>query len=74
MVKEFEQQNEQDLAILLDPWLPRTKVTAEQREALEQVIRFAATVCLETCRHSGPPAPPGLDRARRPASARARPR
>jgi uncharacterized protein (DUF58 family) len=53
MVKEFEQQNEQDLAILLDPWLPRNKVTAEQREALEQVIRFAATVCLETCRRSG---------------------
>ena len=53
MVKEFEQQNEQDLAILLDPWLPRTKVTPEQREALEQAIRFAATVCLETCRHQG---------------------
>ena len=53
MVKEFEQQNEQDLAVLLDPWLPRTKVTAEQREALEQAIRFAATVCLETCRHQG---------------------
>jgi uncharacterized protein (DUF58 family) len=53
MVKEFEQQNEQDLAILLDPWLPRTKVTTEQREALEQAIQFAATVCLETCRQQG---------------------
>jgi uncharacterized protein (DUF58 family) len=53
MVKEFEQQNEQDLAVLIDPWLPRTKVTGEQREALEHVIRFAATVCLETCRHLG---------------------
>jgi uncharacterized protein (DUF58 family) len=53
MVKEFEQQHEQDLAILLDPWLPRTKVTAEQREALEQAIQFAATVCLETCRQQG---------------------
>jgi uncharacterized protein (DUF58 family) len=53
MVKEFEQQNDQDLAILLDPWLPRTKVTAEQREALEQAIQFAATVCLETCRLQG---------------------
>ena len=53
MVKEFEQQNEQDLAILLDPWLPRTKVTPEQREALEKVIQFAATICLETCRHQG---------------------
>ncbi|MEO6808149.1 MAG: DUF58 domain-containing protein [Isosphaeraceae bacterium] len=53
MVKEFEQQNDQDLAVLVDPWLPRSKVTAEQREALEAVVRFAATVCLETCRHSG---------------------
>jgi uncharacterized protein (DUF58 family) len=53
MVKEFEQQHEQDLAILLDPWLPRTKVTAEQRDAVEEAIKFAATVCYETCRHPG---------------------
>ncbi len=53
MVKEFEQQNEQDLAILVDPWLPRTKATPEQREAVEQAISFAATVCLDTCRHQG---------------------
>ncbi|WZO99495.1 DUF58 domain-containing protein [Isosphaeraceae bacterium EP7] len=53
MVKEFEQQHEQDLAILIDPWLPRTKVTPEQRESLELAIRFVATVCLETCRHQG---------------------
>lgn len=53
MVKEFEQQSEQDLAILIDPWLPRTKVTTEQRESLEQMIQFAATLCLETCRHQG---------------------
>ena len=53
MVKEFEQQHEQDLAILLDPWLPRTKVTPEQREAVEEAIRFAATVCFDTCRQPG---------------------
>ena len=53
MVKEFEQQHEQDLAILVDPWLPRTKVTTEQREVLEEAIKFAATVCFETCRHPG---------------------
>jgi uncharacterized protein (DUF58 family) len=53
MVKEFEQQNEQDLAVLIDPWLPRTKVAPEQREALEQVVQFAATLCLETCRNPG---------------------
>ncbi len=53
MVKEFEQQNEQDLAILIDPWLPRSKVTGEQRESLEQAIQFAAAICLETCRRPG---------------------
>jgi len=53
MVKEFEQQHEQDLAILVDPWLPRTKGHVEQREALESAVRFAATLCLETCRHHG---------------------
>ena len=53
MVKEFEQQQDQDLAVLIDPWLPRTKVTAEQREALEASLRFAASVCLETCRQQG---------------------
>jgi uncharacterized protein (DUF58 family) len=53
MIKEFEQQHQQDLAVLIDPWLPRSKVTPGQRESLEQVIRFAATVCLETCRHRG---------------------
>jgi len=53
MVKEFEQQNEQDLAVLVDPWLPRTRVGAGQREALEEAISFAATICLETCRHQG---------------------
>ena len=53
MVKEFEQQNEQELAMLIDPWLPRTKVAAELREAMEQAISFAATVCLESCRRPG---------------------
>jgi uncharacterized protein (DUF58 family) len=53
MVKEFEQQNEQDLAILIDPWLPRTKAAPEQREALEQAISFAATLSLESCRQQG---------------------
>lgn len=53
MVKEFEQQHEQDLALLLDPWQPRSQVTTEQREHMEELIRFAATVCLETCKHQG---------------------
>jgi hypothetical protein len=53
MVKEFEHQNDQDLAILVDPWLPRVKVTPEQREAIESAIRFAASVCVESCRQAG---------------------
>ncbi len=53
MVKEFETQHEQDLTILLDPWTPRSKVTQAHRDAVEESIKFAATVCLETCRHTG---------------------
>ena len=53
MVKEFEQQHEQDLTILLDPWVPRTRATPPQREAVEEAIQFASTVCLETCRRTG---------------------
>jgi uncharacterized protein (DUF58 family) len=53
MVKEFEQHNEEDVAILVDPWLPRTKALPEQREAVELAISFAATLCLEICRHQG---------------------
>ncbi len=53
MVKEFEQQHEQDIAVLIDPWLPRTKVDPKQREAVEKAIEFAATLCYETCRHAG---------------------
>ncbi|WP_165226627.1 DUF58 domain-containing protein [Aquisphaera insulae] len=53
MVKEFEQQNEQELALLLDPWLPRTKVPPELRDAMEEAISLAATVCVETCRRQG---------------------
>ncbi|MFO0889582.1 MAG: transglutaminaseTgpA domain-containing protein [Isosphaeraceae bacterium] len=53
MVKEFEQENEQELAILVDPWLPRNKVAAELKDAMELMISFAATVCLESCRRQG---------------------
>jgi uncharacterized protein (DUF58 family) len=53
MVKEFEQQDDQELAVLIDGWLPRSKVTPAHREVLERAIRFAATVCFETCRQSG---------------------
>jgi uncharacterized protein (DUF58 family) len=53
MVKEFEHQNDQDLAILLNLWMPRAKATPEQREAIESALRFAATACVEASRQSG---------------------
>jgi uncharacterized protein (DUF58 family) len=53
MVKEFEHESHQDLVILLDPWQPRSKATPEQRELVERVIRFVASICLESCRHTG---------------------
>jgi uncharacterized protein (DUF58 family) len=46
MIKEFEQQHEEDLAILVDAWLPRSKPTTAQREAVEEAVRFAATLCM----------------------------
>lgn len=53
MVKEFEQQHDQDIAVLVDPWLPRSRVSPAQREALEAAVSFAATFCVEVCRRQG---------------------
>lgn len=50
MVKEFEQQNEQDLAILLDPWLPRNRATDQMRRHVEDAIEFTASLCVDLCR------------------------
>lgn len=50
MVKEFEQQNEQDLAILLDPWMPRNRPTEEMRRHVEDAIEFTASLCVDLCR------------------------
>lgn len=50
MVKEFEQQNEQDIAILLDPWLPRNRTTDEMRSHVESAIEFAASLAMDICR------------------------
>lgn len=53
MIREFEQHHEQDVALILDPWIPRTRPTAAQRESVEAAIGFAATACMETCRNPG---------------------
>ena len=52
MVKEFEARHNRDVALLLDPWLPRpANDTADSM--LELAISFAATLCVELCeRHS----------------------
>ena len=72
MVKEFEQQNEQDLAILIDPWLPRTKVAAgaARGDGAGDLVRGHGLP--GDLPPPGPAADPGLDRRRRPGSARAR--
>lgn len=53
MVKEFEQQSEQDLVVLIDPWAPRPRGEGGERDVVEAAIRFVATVCLESCRNQG---------------------
>jgi hypothetical protein len=50
MIKEFEQQSEQDLVILLDPWMPRNRVTDAMRAQTELAIEFAASLCVDLCR------------------------
>ncbi len=72
MVKEFEQQHEQDLAILLDPWLPRHQGHARAARG----GRGGDPVRRDGLPRHLPPhraaAPPGLDRrrARPPPGAR----
>lgn len=53
MVKEFEQEHDQEIAIVLDAWRPQHRASDEQKEAVEQAIRFAATACLQTCKTAG---------------------
>ncbi|QDU98059.1 DUF58 domain-containing protein [Lignipirellula cremea] len=52
IVRQFEQQRNLDLAIVLDLWLPADP-SAEQEDHLERVISFAATVVAERCRQGG---------------------
>lgn len=50
MIKEFEQQSEQDLVILLDPWSPRHRATDVMKANVELAIEFAASLCVDLCR------------------------
>ena len=51
-VRQFEQPKSQDIVLLLDLWLPPTP-TDDQRDNIELVISFAATVVEQACRHGG---------------------
>ncbi len=49
MVRQFERQRNQDLALILDLWQPQTP-TAEHRSSVELAISFAATIIADACR------------------------
>jgi uncharacterized protein (DUF58 family) len=50
MVREYQQNRDRDLAILLDLWAaPDATVDAAQ---IELAVSFVATLCVEHCRHS----------------------
>jgi len=52
IVRQFEQQRNLDLALILDLWLP-PNATEEQEAYMERVISFAATAIAERCRQGG---------------------
>jgi uncharacterized protein (DUF58 family) len=51
-VREFEQQHEQKLAILLDLWVP-DESSVEQWDRAELAISFVASVVADQCRRGG---------------------
>ncbi len=51
MVREHHQMRDQDLALVLDLWLPNHP-TSEERANVELALSFAATVCVEHCQKS----------------------
>ncbi len=52
MVRQFEQQRNQDLVAILELWQPRPS-THQQRQNIELAISFVATVVAERCRRGG---------------------
>ena len=51
MVREFDEQQQQDLDIVLDLWQPPSP-TADDRDRVELAISVAATLCVETLQES----------------------
>jgi len=52
MVRQFEQQRNQDLAVLLELWRP-TDADEAALESVELAVGFAATVVADRCRRGG---------------------
>jgi uncharacterized protein (DUF58 family) len=52
MVRQFERQPTQDLAVFLDLWQPAHAGAAE-KETVELAVSLAATVLADRCRRSG---------------------
>jgi uncharacterized protein (DUF58 family) len=52
MVRQFEQQRNQDLCLLVELWRPN-QPTDEELAAVELAVSFAATVISERCRRAG---------------------
>ncbi len=52
MVRQFEQPQQRDLALLVDLWEP-LRPDASDREAVERAVSFAATLIADLCRTGG---------------------
>ncbi len=52
MVREFHQNRDQDLQLIVDLYLP-DRPTPQELARVETAVSFAATVCLEHCRQAG---------------------
>ena len=52
MVRQFEQQLQRDLALIVELWQP-AQPNAHQTDSVELAVSFAASICTEMCRRGG---------------------
>jgi uncharacterized protein (DUF58 family) len=52
MVKQFEQQRNQDLCLLVDLWQPENP-SPQDLQSVERAVSFAATITTDRCRRAG---------------------
>ena len=72
MVRQFEQQRNQNMSLILDLWHPH-RPSSDQLDNVELAVSFAATVVADLCRRGSGQlfvgvADPSLGRVRGPAS------